>query len=174
MPQIFVSEDLSSSILALGTLVICLEQARMAVVDLEQIAQFQEKIIDPRLDRFFIVTISTIVLELLGFYLAALWIGWGALIVLVSQIWFHCLAKIQLQPATEKIIDYGIKPRLPVLLIDGIGIILLAFWLAKIAPLIMAVNLTAMLLIYGCFKYLLRSREQGEIKNGFGLKTKKR
>lgn len=78
MPQIFVSEDLSGSILALGTLGMCLEQARMATVDLEQIAQFQEKIVDPRLDRFLVVTISTIVLELLGFYLAALWIGWGA------------------------------------------------------------------------------------------------
>ena len=50
--------------------------------------------------------------------MAALWIGWGALIVLVSQIWFHCLAKIQLQPSTEKIIDHGIVPRLPILLAD--------------------------------------------------------
>jgi hypothetical protein len=162
MPQIFVSEDLSSSILALGTLGMCIEQARMAVVDLEQIAQFQEKIVDSRLDRFFVATVSTIILELLGFYLAALEIGWGALIVLVSQIWFHCLAKIQLQPTTEKIIDYGIKPRLPVLLADGIGIIFVIFWIAKIAPLIMAVNLTAMVLIYCCLKYLLRDGEKGE------------
>jgi len=83
----------------------------MAAVDLAEIAQFQQKTSDPRLDRFFMVTISTIVLELSGFYVAALWIGWGALIVLVSQIWFQCLAKIQLQPSTEKIIDHGIGPR---------------------------------------------------------------
>ncbi|MBE5227783.1 MAG: PEP-CTERM sorting domain-containing protein [Microcystis aeruginosa PMC 728.11] len=116
--QIFPPENLSAAILALGTLGMCMEQARMAAVDLVEIAQFQEKISDPRLDRFFIVTISTIVLKLSGFYLAVLWIGWGALIVLVSQIWFHCLAKIQLQPTTEKIIDYGIVPRLPILLAD--------------------------------------------------------
>ncbi len=139
----------------------CMEQARMAAVDLAEIAQFQQKTSDPRLDRFFIVTVSTIVLELAGFYLAALWIGWGALIVLVSQIWFQCLAKIQLQPSTEKIIDHGIVPRLPILLADGIGIIFVAFWLAKIAPLIMAITLTTMLLIYGSIKY----RTLAKIKN---------
>ncbi len=47
----------------------CMEQARMAAVDLGEIAQFQQKTSDPRLDRFFIVIISTIVLELSGFYL---------------------------------------------------------------------------------------------------------
>jgi len=35
----------------------------MAAVDLAEIAQFQQKTSDPRLDRFFMVTISTIVLE---------------------------------------------------------------------------------------------------------------
>jgi threonyl-tRNA synthetase len=40
----------------------------MAAVDLGEIAQFQQKTSDPRLDRFFIVIISTIVLELSGFY----------------------------------------------------------------------------------------------------------
>ena len=81
--QIFSPENLSAAILALGILGMCMEQARMAAVDLAEIAQFQQKISDPRLDRFFIVTISTIVLKLSGFYLAVLWIGWGALIVLV-------------------------------------------------------------------------------------------
>ena len=153
MRQIFVSVDLSFSILALGTFAMCLEQARMAAVDLQQIDHFQEKINDFRLDNFFMVTISTIVLELVGFYLAAFCLGWGALIVLISQIWFHCLAKIQLQPTTDKIIDYGIMPRLPVLFADGIGIMFVVLWLEKIAPLIMATTLTAMLLIYGGIKY---------------------
>ncbi len=52
-------------------------------------------------------------------------------------------------------------PRLPILLADGIGIIFVAFWLAKIAPLIMAMTLTAMLLIYGSIKY----RPLAKIKN---------
>ena len=160
--QIFSPENLSAAILALGTLVMCMEQARMAAVDMAEIAQFQQKTSDPRLDRFFIVTVSTIVLELSGFYLATLSIGWGALIVLVSQIWFQCLAKIQLQPTTEKIIDHGIGPRLPILLADGIGIIFVAFWLAKILPLIMAITLTTMLLIYGSIKYLFRTGEGRE------------
>jgi hypothetical protein len=149
MRQIFVSEDLSTIILALGTSVMSLEQARMAAVDLQEIDHFQEKISDFRLDNFFRVTISTIILELVGFYLAAFWLGWGALIVLLSQIWFHCLAKIQLQPTTDKIIDYGIMPRLPVLFADGIAIMFVVCWLAKIAPLTMATALTAMVFIYG-------------------------
>jgi hypothetical protein len=37
-----------------------------------------------------------------------------------------------------------------------------AFWLAKIAPLIMAMTLTAMLLIYGSIKYLFRTGEGRE------------
>lgn len=151
--QIFPVEDLSTSMLALGTFGMCLEQARMAEVDLQQIAYFQEKLPDYRLDNFFIVTISTIILELVGFYLAAFWLGWGALIVLISQIWFHCLAKIQLQPTTDKIIDYGIIPRLPVLFADGIGIMFVVLWLEEIAPLAMAINLTAMVLIYEYIKY---------------------
>jgi hypothetical protein len=35
-----------------------MEQARMAAVDMAEIAQFQQKTSDPRLDRFFIVTID--------------------------------------------------------------------------------------------------------------------
>ncbi len=65
--QIFSPENLSAAILALG-MGMCMEQARMAAVDMAEIAQFQQKTSDPRLDRFFIVTISTIVLELSGFY----------------------------------------------------------------------------------------------------------
>lgn len=78
--QIFSPENLSAAILALGTLGMCIEQARMAAVDLAEIAQFQQKTSDPRLDRFFIVTISTIVLKLSGFYLAVLW----------RLFWFLC------------------------------------------------------------------------------------
>jgi hypothetical protein len=69
---------------------------------------------------------------------------------------------MQLQPSTEKIIDHGIVPRLPILLANGIGIIFVAFWLAKIAPLIMAITLTTMLLIYGSIKYLFRTGEGRE------------
>ncbi|MFN6249479.1 MAG: hypothetical protein ACK4ZF_16750, partial [Microcystis sp.] len=58
----------------------------------------------------------------------------------------------------------GIGPRLPILLADGIGIIFVAFWLAKIAPLIMAMTLTTMLLIYGSIKYLFRTGEGRERK----------
>jgi hypothetical protein len=166
MRQIFVPEDLSSLIIALGTFCICVDQARMAEVDLRQIAQFQEKIADDRLKRFFAVTITTIILELLGFYLAAFWLGWGVWLVLVSQIWFHCLAAIQLQPTTNQIIAHSISQRLPVLLTDGIGIILVFFWSAKIAPLAMAVTLTTMVLIYGWVKYVIgsREREMGKLK----------
>lgn len=143
------------ALLALGTLLICLEQAHMAVVDLRQIREVKRQIQDPRLLVFQWVTLTTIAIELLGFYIATHWLGYGALIVLLSQVWFNLLAKIQLHPATHYPIQtWGIQHRLSVLIADGIGILLASLWIAQIMPLLGAILLLGIVLLYGWLKYI--------------------
>lgn len=146
--------ELSSQLLALALLLLCIDQARMAVVDLENVKQVKQQVPDPRLNNFYRVTISTIVVELLGFYGSYLWLGWGAVLVLLSQVWFNLLAGIQLQPAEENPIQaWGIPERSIVLIADGIGLILVSLWILQIAPLWMASGLLMMVVIYGWVKY---------------------
>ncbi|MBD2260329.1 hypothetical protein H6G13_22400 [Pseudanabaena sp. FACHB-2040] len=149
------SLDWPLGILALGTLLICLEQAHMAIADLQQIEATQQQVQDRRLNRFHWVTLSTIAIELAGFYAASIWIGWGALIVLLSQVWFNLLARIQLQPGTTKPVrSCGVAQRLPVLLADGVSLLLIGLWIAQVAPIWNAVLLLAIVLLYGWVKYI--------------------
>ncbi|HEY9879973.1 MAG TPA: hypothetical protein V6D29_16080 [Leptolyngbyaceae cyanobacterium] len=142
-------------LLALGTLLICLEQAHMAVVDLRQIHLVKQQTPDPRLRHFYWITLSTIAIELIGFYVATPWLGWGALIVLLSQAWFNLLANIQLHPATpQPIRSWGIRDRLPVLVADGVGLLLASLWIAQIVPIWGASLLLSIVLIYGWVKYI--------------------
>jgi hypothetical protein len=152
--QVMMGNELSYQLLALALLLLCIDQARMAVVDLEHVKQVQQQVQDARLAHFYRVTISTIVLELLGFYSSYLWLGWGAILVLLSQVWFNVLAGIQLQPTEENPIQpWGVPERRLVLIADGIGLILVSLWILQIAPLWMASGLLAMVIIYGWVKY---------------------
>jgi hypothetical protein len=154
LSQVIGGNELSHQLLALALLLLCVDQARMAVVDLEQVKQVKQKVQDARLDNFYWVTVSTIVLELLGFYSAYIWLGWGAILVLLSQIWFNVLAGIQLQPAEENPIQsWGIPERSIVLVADVIGLILVSLWIMQLVPLWMASGLLGMLVIYGWLKY---------------------
>jgi hypothetical protein len=154
LSQFISGNELSHQLLALALLLLCVDQARMAVVDLENFKQVKQKVQDVRLDNFYWVTVSTIVLELLGFYSSYIWLGWGAILVLLSQIWFNILAGIQLQPTEENPIQsWGVPERSIVLLSDGVGVILVGLWILQIAPLWMASGLLGMLVIYGWVKY---------------------
>lgn len=134
---------------------LCLEQAHMAITDLQQIAAAQQQVQDQRLDQFRWVTQSTIAIELVGFYIAGIWLGWGAFTVLLSQVWFNLLAQIRLQPgAPEPIQLRGLSDRLPVLVADGVGLLLAGFWMAQIVPLVAAALLLTIVLLYGWFKYI--------------------
>lgn len=156
--------------IALALLLLCLDQARMAGVDWLELAAVRSQLTatrsqtsdasepslspDARLDRFAWVTLSTIAIELIGFYVAWQWLGFGVIIVLLSQLWFHGLAGIQLHPGEpEPIHDCGLGMRSPVLMADTVGILLVIFWLQAVAPLSMAVTLLAMVGLYGCVKY---------------------
>jgi hypothetical protein len=148
--------EVSVCLLSLATFLICLEQARMAAVDLQQISRLQAHAQNPSLRQFRQITLTTIVLELVGFYISILWLGWGALTVLLSQVWFNLFAGVQLQPqAALPIQPYGALKRLPVLLADSLGLLLVGLWLASIWPIEAAGLLLSLVLLYAGIKYLL-------------------
>ena len=133
----------------------------MAIADLLQIEATQRQVQDQRLDRFRWVTQSTIAIELVGFYIAGGWLGWGAFTVLLSQAWFNLLAQIRLHPeAPEPIQVRSLADRLPVLIADGVGLLLASFWIAQIAPLVNAALLLTIVLLYGWFKYIRPAKLQ--------------
>jgi hypothetical protein len=154
--------DWSHRLLAWALLLLCADQARMAIVDLTNIATLKTPVgqsHDPRLRRFQWVTWSTIGLELLGFYSAAfgphpLALGWGGWIVLFSQVWFNSLAAVQLNPGGAIALEpWGIPQRWPVLLADALGLVMVSLWLAQVQELAMAIALLVMVAAYGIIKY---------------------
>ncbi len=161
--QVIEGDELSTQLLALGILLLCVDQARMAVVDLVQVAKAQQQIPDARLKRFYAATVSTIALELLGFYTATLWLGWGSIVILLSQIWFNLWAGIQLYSAEKVTIQtWGIPQRIPVLGADAIALVLVSLWMLKIAPLAIATGLLGLVVLYGWMKYGLSTKSVGE------------
>ncbi|HEY9642648.1 MAG TPA: hypothetical protein V6C57_19330 [Coleofasciculaceae cyanobacterium] len=154
--QILRGNELAHQSLALAFLLFSIEQARMAALDLEQIAEVNQQIQDDRLDQFYRVTVSTIGLELLGFYIASVWLGWGGLLVLLSQVWFNLLANVRLHPGDKILIhSWDMAERLLILSADGIGIVLVSLWILQIAPLGMALGLLGLMMIFGWIKYIL-------------------
>ena len=147
-------QELTHQLLALALAVSCIEQARMAVVDLQQVKAVQQQIQDQRLTQFHQVTLGTIGLELVGYYGAIGWLGWGTVLVLVSQLGFNLLAGIQLHSALEAPIQpWGVRERLPVIIADVVGLILVGCWMANIAPLIMVTIVSSMFVVYAIVKY---------------------
>ncbi|NEP17317.1 MAG: hypothetical protein F6J97_10490 [Leptolyngbya sp. SIO4C1] len=128
----------------------------MAAVDLSQIATLRAQTADPRLGPFERVTRLTVGFELIGFY-AALWRpGSGAVLVLLSLIFFNSAATVQLQPA---IAPYSLGQRLPVLLADGVGLLLVCLWQQQIAPLWTSSRLLGAITLYGLIKYISPSNQ---------------
>lgn len=158
--QAIWGHELTHQLLAFAFALSCIEQAHMATVDLQQIRAVQQQVQDHRLTWFYRITLSTIVIELLGYYGAIGWLGWGTLTVLLSQIWFNLLAGIQLHPHNEKPIQsFGIVDRWPVLIADAVGLVLIGFWMAHIADLVVVSILCAMFLTYTIVKYALPAKE---------------
>jgi hypothetical protein len=158
MRQVIWGNELATQILALVFLCLGIDQARMAVVDLECVFAVQQQVQDDRLDKFYILTISTIVWELAGFYVASVWLGWGAICILLSQIWFNLLANVRLQPLAKPAIEHwALAERFPVLLADGIALVLVCLWMLQIAPLSIALTLFGLLVAYGWVKYIFAS-----------------
>ncbi|OLP18161.1 hypothetical protein BST81_14185 [Leptolyngbya sp. 'hensonii'] len=156
--QVIWEHELSHQLLAPGLVLFCIDQARMAVIDLEQITVAKQHLQDPRLDQFYWITVSTIVIELGGFYLASFFLGWGSLVVLLSQIWFNTLATIHLLPAPAiDIQPRSFQSRLPVLIANGVGVILISLWIMAMGQLWIDSILWGMTFAYGIVKYCLIS-----------------
>jgi len=158
--QVIGGDGLAAQRLAIAFLMFSVEQTRMAVIDLEQITavrqQTREQVQDDRLNYFYRVTVSTIVLELIGFYIAAIWLGWGAVLVLLSQVWFNCFSAIQLYPTdASPIQSWGIPKRIPVLIADGIGLTLVGLWIANFLPLWTASGILGLAIVFGFVKYVV-------------------
>lgn len=122
--------SLAERLLAIALALFCPELARMALVDasnLTAIAQHQQ---DSRLDRFLNVLISTVVLELFGFYIAFFSLPVGGIVVISSQLWFNLLAGIALYPGRiPAVTSLGIAERTPILIANGLGLLLLGLWM---------------------------------------------
>jgi len=155
MSQVFRLSTWDQRLLVLGFGLLSLDQARMALVDLGHIRQVKQALIvsSPALQSFAILTWTTIVWEVLGFYWGILQLGTGILLVLSSQVWFNALASIRLILVPEPTIEIRAwQEKIPVLLADALGIALMGLWLHHIAPLTIVVSLWAIALVYGGVK----------------------
>ena len=121
--------DWPNAVTAAALALLCIDQGRMAYVDLRNIAQIG--LDDSRVRRFAWVTAITIMLELLGFYLAWRRLSLGVGLVIVSQLLFNTAAPVQLQPRTETpiaAVDQASRRGVLVANALALGIILLGQW----------------------------------------------
>jgi hypothetical protein len=188
-------------LLSLAIALFCPELARMAQVDLDNIAAILERNAqaileqhaqrqnlepvaqqadlsppedslpedslseDSRLHHFYKVTISTIALEIVGFYLSLLSLQWGALTLIFSQIWFNLLAGVQLSPKeTPAITPLGIAERQAVLAANAIGFGLLCCWSIKAVQVWLALGLLVLVALFLVIKYGVLGLRSGSVR----------
>ena len=154
--QVWHLEALDQRLLAMAIFLLSLDLCVMAIFDLQQVARVRALLLnDARLDRFYGVTVMTIVLEWVGMYGAqgSLWVG--AAVILMSQVGFNLFAGVQLLPdQAEPIVTFGIRDRALVLVADVVGMGLVSLGLVGVMPLGMASGLLGMVVIYGGVKVL--------------------
>ncbi|BFM39836.1 hypothetical protein [Synechocystis sp. LKSZ1] len=159
---ILIDGPLDQRLLALGFLLLAVDQARMARLDLANITTVQIQLAErglatfsPSLTTFTRLTWGTILWELLGFYSGAFHLGWGIILVLSSQVFFNALATISLTPGAPEPLQpkpLGEKWGLVVANSCGIGLILL--WMADVMPWAIVLGLWAIACIYAGGKIL--------------------
>jgi hypothetical protein len=156
LKQVICSSELTHQLLAVGIFLLCIEQANMAHQDLQKVADAKNQVQDARLDNFKTTTNITIIIELIGFYLSSIYLGWGLILILIGIIWFNLFANIKIDVSAENIIQtWNITERLPVLIADVIGLILTSFWILNIADLWISWGLFSMAVIFCGIKLFL-------------------
>ncbi|MEM6255931.1 MAG: hypothetical protein AAF821_23720 [Cyanobacteria bacterium P01_D01_bin.156] len=156
-------QPLASLGVAIALALLCVDQGRMALVDLNNIHQVT--LADKRVRRFYWLTLITIVLELIGFYLAWLKLGMGTATVLISQLLFNTLAKIQLYPGSLQPIEpLGLQERSPVLIVNTIALGLIIGWQLGTFRLVAASLLPTMVIVYLIVKYLTSSSNRQSLE----------
>ncbi|MBD2777856.1 hypothetical protein [Iningainema tapete] len=154
--QVIWGQELTHQLLASGLFLFSIEQARMADQDLQLIEKAKQQVKDIRLNTFSFITISTIFLELIGFYLSSVWLGWGVILIVLSLIWFNLFAPIKIHPEAEIVIQpWKISERLPVLIADAIAFVLLTLWICQIASIWISWMIFGMVLVYCSIKLVL-------------------
>lgn len=177
--QVFTAGTLPESLIALALGLFCPELARMAFVDLDNIDAIAEQhlsqeasqstaepsaagsavespIEDTRLRHFLRIVISTIVLELIGFYVALVSLPLGAGIVIFSQLWFNLLAGIQLWPGqTPAITSFGIAERGAVLSANMLGLVFLSCWPISSLQVLLSSGLLILIVLFLVIKYVI-------------------
>ena len=155
--QVIWGSELTHQLLAIGIFFFCIEQANIANQDLQQVADAKVKIKDSRLDDFQRITTITIIIELTGFYLSSIWLGYGSILILIGLIWFNLFVKIRIETTDLNIIiqPWKITERLTVLIADIIGLLLVNLWILKIGDFWISWGLFAMAIIYCGIKSFL-------------------
>ena len=164
--QAIVQPSLDQKLLAIAIFLLSLDLLKMAIFDLEQVAKVRLMLesktgaIDsnePRLDRFFWVTIGTVTVELMGLYLTPIFLSGAAIVILFSQVGFNLLTQVQLMPEMPEMVDkiqsWRIRDRAVVLIADCLGIGLVILGQRGHWPIGTSVGLLLMVVIYGVIKY---------------------
>ncbi|MGB3651448.1 MAG: hypothetical protein WBA41_09585 [Rivularia sp. (in: cyanobacteria)] len=150
----------------MGIFLFCIEQANMANQDLQKVADAKELVKDDRLDIFKNITVITIIIELTGFYLSSIWLAWGSILILLGIIWFNLFANIKINISAKNIVqNWKISERLPVLIADLAGLILISLWELKIGYFWISWGLFAMAVVYCGIKSILFFKSLNLVKS---------
>lgn len=148
-----ITNPTGSATIAVALILVCLDQGRMAWVDLANIHQIS--LTDHRVVRFYVITLITIAIELIGFYLVWHYLALGMVIFLISQLFFNTAANIQLYPHSHKPIrPFPMPARWPVLLANGVALSLIILWQANQLRQLTSALWLGMVVIYLAVKYL--------------------
>jgi hypothetical protein len=175
--QAVTADEMAERLLSLALMLFCPELGYMARVDFENILaianaspdnakpdnaspdnaspkESKADLPDIRLNHFYKVTTSTIVLEIVGFYTALFNLPVGAVLIIASQLWFNLFAGVQLWPTkVPAITDFGIANRKSVLIANGIALTLLCFWPIASVQLFVALGLLVLITLFLFIKY---------------------
>ena len=153
-----LTQPAGSVAIALALLLVCIDQGRMAWVDLFNV--YQVSLTDRRVVVFYAITLITIVIELIGFYLAWKYLALGMAVFLVSQLFFNTAANLQLYPGShDPIRPFPLQTRWPVLLANGVALSLIALWQANQFRQLTSSLWLGMVVIYLAVKYLAAGKD---------------
>ncbi|MBE9070407.1 hypothetical protein IQ260_27570 [Leptolyngbya cf. ectocarpi LEGE 11479] len=152
---LFPTTNLTGSVaIAIALILICIDQGRMTWVDLDNI--YQVSLADHRVVRFYGITLSTIIIELIGFYLVWHHLALGMVIFIISQLFFNTAANVQLYPHSHAPIrPFPMQARWPVLLANGVALSLITLWQTNHLRQLTSSIWLGMVVIYLTVKYLM-------------------
>ncbi|WP_017296153.1 hypothetical protein [Geminocystis herdmanii] len=181
--QSLTLNNLSEQLISFSFFLFSLEQARMAFVDItsyslgksnnsynydiltQEIKQESQKVNltsqdtifdgeNNNLSQFLFVIISTIIIELFGFYLSLFSLGWGAIFVVISLIWFNSLAPLKvLETDKFSLTNYTFSDKIFILFADFICLVLMSLWVINFYPLTIAFIILFITLTFAGVKY---------------------